>query len=833
MKNLKLSTLFLSMLAMTQVSEATFIECKEITGCDGNYNDNNKYDVYFPLEYYQLSSNDSDKITMFSYRARDKQDLWNKTVFIQNKFIYSKPQTSQTGHFIFSLDFINAIIRDNPSFIMNSKINDNVSPPAILSLNNSFLSLDAGQSMHGERPSTSFELKTKTATAIWANNSDINLGLGTGGNKFSLNANNTIAFDLNNSVLTLYEAEIKTDNNSNELTGFTLENSRASIHALDMELPYKYSAGFELDGSRLELLGWISSDKKYINVNVDTAFLIDSVYRKDKENEPYNNIYISNSNILGKTNLVEYRADKAELEKYSQDELNKSFSDLYAKDSQLFGKITSEISENADDEWTSNLPVNIDLTLKNTKWTLNGNSELRNLNADNKSSITFEKQGDKFSSLTINNDLNGNAVFHLNTDLEKQQADKIIVKGTANGQHKISIKNSGDEPNAPNGKVTLVETQTGEAQFSLLNREYVDAGAYRYRLNKEGTNWVLSNHAGEKTITTPEVPTEPSTPETPTEPNNTAPQPPIIPPVIVPPAMNEPANPQRALSEKSNALVSLRQAQLHLVEQGLTDLHHRLGELKRGEQGNVWVKNVNSRSKLTALSASSNSQTSGFEQDIHSLQLGADVVLSNNFRLGGFIGNARSDVDFNNDYGSGKVKGQSFGLYGTYLADNGFYWDNIAKYDRLKAENHETGKRKYHGYTLSTEVGRIHTLGAGWTITPQLQFAWTTLSGQSDEDRLNAYTGRAGVRVAKTIGFNGWNMQPYAEINGVKTKTRHNQVRVNQYAFDVAETGSRFESSLGLNAQFGQHRFGLEGGFTSGKKLDQPYKVQLTYRYSW
>ncbi|BFU60551.1 MULTISPECIES: autotransporter outer membrane beta-barrel domain-containing protein [Rodentibacter] len=671
-------------------------------------------------------------------------------------------------------------------------------------------------------------------------------------------------YELNNSTINLKDSSTIYHLHPNSNGVFLLKNSTANI--IDSSVISKGELGaIEFTQSTVILNNAsISAPKE------SSAFMY-----SDKNNvvKIENNSTISSGEFLGSNWLV----DDIQQGNISSQEGNinieiansKIISDVFAyltpSDDEV-GKIKEAITITAENSTLSGLTKAVDapdstlnLTLNNSVWNtsqteIDGktllDSSLTNLSLQ-KGSVNFVNTLG-FQTLTITGDLSGSGNFTLNTNLANQESDKIVVQGKDSGQFGLDIRNSDDEPNAPNGKVTLVETQTGEAQFSLLNREYVDAGAYRYRLNKEGTNWVLSNRAGEKTTSTPVAPTNPPTPKIPTKPTpsvedniavqpippttpseNTAPQPPIIPPVIVPPTTTEPANPQLALSEKSNALVSLRQAQLHLVEQGLTDLHHRLGELKRGEQGNVWVKNVNSRSKLTALSVSSNSQSSGFEQNIHSLQLGADVALSDNFRLGGFIGNARSDVDFNHDYGSGKVKGQSFGIYGTYLADNGFYWDNIAKYDRLKAENPETGKRKYHGYTLSSEVGRIHTLGSGWTITPQLQLAWTTLSGQSDEDRLNAYTGRAGVRVAKTIEFNGWNIQPYAEINGVKTKTRHNQVRVNQYAFDVAETGSRFESALGLNAQFGQHRFGLEGGFTSGKKLDQPYKVQLTYRYSW
>ena len=399
------------------------------------------------------------------------------------------------------------------------------------------------------------------------------------------------------------------------------------------------------------------------------------------------------------------------------------------------------------------------------------------------------------------------------------------------------------------------------AKFALLGKDYVDAGAYRYHLNQEGNNWVLSNKAGEQASLSTSANqgssqtggNSQSSSSTNQENNqaggnsqssssnnqgnsqsstNTG----SNAGTGTSSGSGSTATPQVALSEKSNALVSLRQAQLALVESNLEGLHQRLGELKNGEKGNVWVRNVNSRNKFDSTRTASDSHSSGFEQDVHSVQLGADAALTDNIRLGGFVGNARSDVDFDGEYGSGKVKTQSLGLYGTYLANNGFYWDNVAKYEYVKSESASTGKRKYNAYTLSTEVGRIHQLGQGWTVTPQIQAAWTRLSSQSDEERLSALTARAGVRVAKAIEFDGWKLQPYAEVNGITTQTNNNQVRVNQHRFevsDVEEGKGRFQTALGVNAAVGNHRFGLEGEITNGKYLDQPYKVQAVYRYSW
>ncbi|WP_244175324.1 autotransporter outer membrane beta-barrel domain-containing protein [Actinobacillus porcitonsillarum] len=563
----------------------------------------------------------------------------------------------------------------------------------------------------------------------------------------------------------------------------------------------------------------------------------------------HNVINITNSTFTGRNALLSVNPDTDE--NPDVDQFMTHSTTLNAENSNLYGAVrTNTYSDDIQTpEWFKN---NVSMTLKNSQWTINNDSEV-DLLAVSKSNITFEPSSSAFKTLAIT-DLIGNANFTLNTDLANQQSDKIVVTGSDSGSFGLNINDSGNEPNAANGKVTLVETVTGTAQFALLGKDYVDAGAYRYRLNQEGNNWVLSNKAGEssKTTTQPEKPveqpkpvapveeqTKPTTPPTSEQTTEVKPTLPVVP--VTPTEQPKPITPEsvvppmveKALSEKSNALVSLRQAQLALVESNLEGLHQRLGELKNGEKGNVWVRNVNSRNDFASTRTASDSFSSGFEQDVHSVQLGADAALTDNIRLGGFVGNARSDVDFDGEYGSGKVKTQSLGLYGTYLANNGFYWDNVAKYEYVKSESAATGKRKYNAYTLSTEIGRIHQLGQGWTVTPQIQAAWTRLSSQSDEERLSALTARAGVRVAKTIEFDSWKLQPYAEVNGITTQTNSNQVRVNQYLFDVAESKGRIQTAFGINAAVSNHRLGLEGSVTNGKYLDQPYKVQAVYRYSW
>ena len=488
-------------------------------------------------------------------------------------------------------------------------------------------------------------------------------------------------------------------------------------------------------------------------------------------------------------------------------------------------KLTGAILENPD--WPVKNEIN--LSMSTSQWSFNKSSALNNLDASN-SEITFAPTSE-YKTLTIKDKLTGSATFNLNTNIAENKSDKIVVKGTAEGNHKIGVTNQG--ANVANGKVTLVETNGGNAAFSLTNpNNRVDLGAYQYFLTKEGNNWVLANSKNAVTPTPPVAPVTPSKPVvTPSKPEVTPNKPAVTPSDPVVPPADLPSKP--LLSDLANVQVSLRQAQLLLVEDDLNGIHQRLGEMKNGEKGNVWVRNVNSRQKLGALSTGE-SETSGFKQNVHRVQVGADAAVTDNLRVGGFVGRSQANVDFNGHYGDGKVRSNSVGLYAAYLADNGIYVDNIVKYSRLHANSDHTEKRHYNAYTISSELGKRFSLANDWTITPQAQLAWTHISSQENEDSLSSVYSRIGLRVAKGFALsNGWNLQPYAEVNAITSKNRSSKIHYTNSALDVASSRGRFESAVGLNAGFANHRFGLEVSRADGKNFDKPYAIQAVYRYQW
>ena len=651
-------------------------------------------------------------------------------------------------------------------------------------------------------------------------NSSVNID---GGNYSITNPHNAspagYLFDISNSTTSISNAKLSIDSYSNDGlfdifhidNNSTLTINNSEITTLDDSSILAYEASNKNQNSKVVI--------NNSNISAPNSAILGVISGRNGETHGNFSITFNNSTVkgLGLTSSEDINGDAESLTIISNDSKLSGIAYVDGANSQL------------------------NMTLNNSSWNISTyfneeenktvQNSLTNLSLNN-GTVYFDRFGTNYQTLTIKGDLTGNGTFYLNTLIPGFQSDKIVVLGKAEGNHKLNINEQGTVAVA-NSRVTLVETHGGDATFTLTNpNNRVDLGAYQYFLTKEGNNWVLANSKNAVTPTPPVAPVTPSKPEvTPSKPVVTPSKPVVTPsnPVVPPAAL--PSTP--LLSDLANAQVSLRQAQLLLVEDDLSGIHQRLGEVKNGEKGNVWVRNVNSRQKLAALSTGE-SETSGFKQNVHSLQVGADAAVTDNLRVGGFVGRSQANVDFNGYYGDGKVRSNSVGLYAAYLADNGIYVDNIVKYSRLHANSNHTEKRHYNAYTISSELGKRFTLANDWTITPQAQLAWTHISSQENEDSLSSVYSRIGLRVAKGFALsNGWNLQSYAEVNAITSKNRSSKIHYANSALDVASSRGRFESVVGLNAGFANHRFGLEVSRADGKNFDKPYAIQVVYRYQW
>ena len=668
---------------------------------------------------------------------------------------------------------------------------------------NTTIDIDAVHIVSSAKDSTGYQVYGKSTANII--NSSIFLG-----------GDNSTAVDAENSTLHIKNLNIALQpagTDKSATTAYASENSTLNIEDSLLTIEAKGQSkglGFILDGGVTNITN--------SNIENNAGDVVIFTNRQDSRDETNNysstTINLKNTKIPDAKVLVGLNMpDLADTDLSKGEKTSSPRFVLNADNSQLNGAVKQY-------DGTNKTPVTLNLT-NNTTWDLVDNSEVTDLHLNN-SAVSLTNTNAPYATLTITGNLTGSGTFNLNTNIAENKSDKIVVKGTAEGNHKIGVTNQG--ANVANGKVTLVETNGGNAAFSLTNpNNRVDLGAYQYFLTKEGNNWVLAHSKNAVTPTSPAAPVTPVTPNKPVVTPNK--------PVATPTTPVLPSTP--LLSDLANAQVSLRQAQLLLVEDDLSGIHQRLGEVKNGEKGNVWVRNVNSRQKLAALSTGE-SETSGFKQNVHSVQVGADTAVTDNLRVGGFVGRSQANVDFNGYYGDGKVRSNSVGLYAAYLADNGIYVDNIVKYSRLHANSDHTEKRHYNAYTISSELGKRFSLANDWTITPQAQLAWTHISSQENEDSLSSVYSRIGLRVAKGFALsNGWNLQPYAEINAITSKNRSSKIHYTNSALDVASSRGRFESAVGLNAGFANHRFGLEVSRADGKNFDKPYAIQAVYRYQW
>ncbi|MDH2997059.1 hypothetical protein A1D22_05110 [Pasteurellaceae bacterium LFhippo2] len=432
--------------------------------------------------------------------------------------------------------------------------------------------------------------------------------------------------------------------------------------------------------------------------------------------------------------------------------------------------------------------ITTDMLLTDSQWKLaKGSSTINKLQLNN-GVVTFDRNS-SYQTLTITDRLSGKGNFEINTNLAAKKSDKIVVKGADSGSFGVVVTNRGGVPETALNRLTVITTKDGKANFKLVN-SYIDLGAYRYRLYKDNTNWVLANYA--------------------------------------------PNSPKIILSEKANSQLSLRQAQLLHTEQSLAHINQRLSARTQEGNGSFWLRNLTTRTNTKPLSVAKDTQIADFRQDYYGLQLGSDISIAEGINLGAFIGTARTEIETGSGYNSsGRIQSHSVGLYGSFVTKNRFYWDNVVKYERLKALSSSTGKHYYNAYTLSTEIGKRFDL-AQWQITPQLQFSWNMISANNNEKQLSSLYSRAGIKISRDIMLSDIaRIQPYVEINGIHTINDSSPIQMSKQQFDIASTKSRVEGALGIELNMNKHAISLEGKRTEGKYLSRPFSAQFNYRYRW
>ncbi|HEX8596796.1 MAG TPA: autotransporter outer membrane beta-barrel domain-containing protein [Pseudomonas sp.] len=402
-------------------------------------------------------------------------------------------------------------------------------------------------------------------------------------------------------------------------------------------------------------------------------------------------------------------------------------------------------------------------------------------------------------------ELSGNGRFALGTDLAANAGDTLNVSGTATGNHKLLVENTGAEPKAGGPDRQLVHIDGGDAQFSVASEDgLVDAGAYSYALQQrpgatEGNDWFL--------VQTGEV------------------------------------------SKSTEVAIGLFSAAPTVWYGESATLRSRMGELRTDkDQGGGWMRTYGNKYDMSAAGGVE------YSQQQQGISFGADLPISSNdgqWLVGLMGGYSKSDLDLKAG-NKGQVDSFYVGAYSTWLAENGFYIDALVKANRFQNSANVTmrdgaktkGDYTNYGVGASVEAGKHITISDDWFVEPYAQVSGLWVSGEdykmdnglkASTNKADSLLGKAGTHLGRKIALDdGGFVQPYVKAALAHEFVTSNHVKINEARFTNDLSGTRAELGAGIAAQLTDVlQVHADFDFMKGQNIEQPWGVNVGVRYSW
>jgi outer membrane autotransporter protein len=434
-------------------------------------------------------------------------------------------------------------------------------------------------------------------------------------------------------------------------------------------------------------------------------------------------------------------------------------------------------------------------------WVMEGDSSVGKLDL-NGGSVDLRGTSEGFHTLSFG-ELSGAGTFALGTDLAAQKSDFINVTGSATGNHKLLVQNTGIDPLKGADPQQVVHTEGGDAQFSVVG-DKVDFGTFAYELQQQenatgGADWSLVQTGD--------------------------------------------------LSAGSRSVIGLFSAAPSVWYGETSTLRSRMGEVRNGQaEGGGWMRSYGNKYNLSAAGGTA------YQQNQTGISLGADAPLptSNGQWLVGVLGGySRSDLDITAGT-SGRVDSYYIGGYTTWLSDEGWYVDAILKANRFKNKSDvrmsdgtkASGDYNTSGVGASVEAGKHIKLQDDWFVEPfaQVSTLWVDGKSYSLDNGMDASSNKADSilgKVGTTVGRNfpldkGGFVQPYVKVAMAQEFAKSNRVKVNSTTFSNDLSGSRGEIGAGIAAQVSDVlQLHADVDYSNGENIEQPWGVNVGLRYSW
>ncbi|MHC8362365.1 autotransporter outer membrane beta-barrel domain-containing protein [Pseudomonas sp. LS2P72] len=421
---------------------------------------------------------------------------------------------------------------------------------------------------------------------------------------------------------------------------------------------------------------------------------------------------------------------------------------------------------------------------------------------------------EQFQQLNVG-DLSGKGTFVMGTDLGNGNTDFLNVTGNASGQHQLQITATGTTPVTAEA-VKVGSIAAGDASFSLGGRETVDAGAFVYRLAKEGQGLYLN--PDKETVSTS---------------SNTA--------LAL-------AGSARSVLNAEGAMLSDQLGDRSLSVRPEASMRSMNDSSVKNLSNSVWVRTYGNQYNVD------NAYGDGYTQNQTGITGGADTVVDLGGRawvLGGFVGTSHTKMDLK--YGSSAtVDSLNAGVYGsTFDVESGVFVNVMAKINQFDNKAKVTmsdgtrakGDYKALGASGSVAVGKHIRLKDDYFVEPQVQVSTGVIQSESytldnglevKADTMRSFQGKVGVRGGRVITLdNGSLLEPSLStaVNHEFVKT--NEVRINDESFDDDRASSAIEYGAGLKWTPAQRNWQVSGqvGGSKGTTVSQDWSGSLRLSY--
>lgn len=490
----------------------------------------------------------------------------------------------------------------------------------------------------------------------------------------------------------------------------------------------------------------------------------------------------------------------------------------------------------------------LNTTLNKSDWYVSANSNVDRLNM-NKGRIDFTRSisASDYSTLTVA-DLSGSGNFNMRVDLAGEgdginnHGDKLVVTNSSQGDFTLSFVNQGSLATTGHELLTVAETPDGIANFTTASD--IELGGYLYSVRKTGTNWELYS-SGAASAPEPEPAPDPA-PDPAPEPAP-APQPAPEPePEPEPEPAPTPAPPITTTADAGGNFLHVSYLMNYVETQ---TLFQRLGDIRQDNaKGNVWLRGFGGK-----LNTFSGGRLSDFEMGYSGYQFGADKHLADDINVSGglFMGTTHASPHYRG--GEGTAKSEHVGGYLTWVADNGFYVDQVVKINRIRnqfkvkdsQQNLVSGQAKSTGFTFSVEAGRRFHFSPddqGFYLEPQAQITAGRQKGsqtRASNGLVIAFkdyysvNGRAGALAGYSQKSGATNYNVYFKTGVEREFSASMQYALNGSTEKADFSGNALRNGLGVSADIDTaHHLYLEADLTTGQRFDQR-QLNAGYRFSF